>query len=774
MSRGDLPDAWPVGPGEMASLVCAKNWVKTPLGTCHSWPQGLRSALDLMLPAQAAMALVRGPDKLVFYNDACASFIGSQHLQALGQPGSACLSERWGTLEPLLMAAWNSGQSFLAQNRPFLISRQEPWTTACFNIFLFTVHDAANVLCIMKKTTQCLLNAQVLVGKDAALHTEQEFARLLLDFTSERFHAVDREYVTLLCSAACLKMRAYGSADEVPERKLCSSIAPPQVDSALVSAAACLLQLAVLAGKSIGVTKAIFYRKDETHFSVDYCVALIWRMGLLDGAICTFSNTSERLLGQQIKQAREKAESDLRETHGQLRLAGVAGGIGTFLLEIKTDYLTVSDKFFGLFGFSVSRSLPASRIESAFLRESADAIFSEASRQSGKAVQNVEYRLKKADTGEVDWVNQKVSDYSGLDEKNFLKDGWVWLIQPCDWQRVAAEWQHSPQHKTRYETELCLRGHNGICRWRLVHALPIVQEGATRWLGANTDIGEQKAAQAELAQLNATLEDCIRQRTGDCDYRWRLSPDLVLVAGFDGIIKSVNRGWKKLLGWDESELVGQRLTQLVHQNDPQRTAAELQRLGTGRTTQRFENRYRHTDDSHKTISWITVPDSQRIHAADCDISVERESALALQEVEQRLRQSQKMQVTGPLTGGIAHDFNSVLQGISGSIELTRARLASGRGDDIEHFMDSTAHSARRAAALVHRLLAFVRRQSPESKTADINRLTVSMNELMRRTLSQHLERVAPGKDTWWVCSDDNPLKGALLRLARNFWCPTWR
>lgn len=836
MSRGDLPGAWPAGSGEVASLIRTTDWAKTPLGPRHSWPQGLRTVLDLMLSTQVEMALFWGPDKLAFYNDVCAPFMGSQHPQALGQPGSACLSEWWGDLEPLLMAVWNRGQPFSVQDRPFLIRRQGQRTTAYFDISLSAMRDeagaVAGVLCIVNETTQRLLDAQALAGKEAALRTEQEFARLLLDSTSEGFYAVDREGATMLCNAACLKMLGYDSANEVLGRKLYPQIAPPQADHALVSAAACPILLAALAGQSVGVTEAIFYRKDGTHFPVDYRVEPIWRMGLLDGAICTFSDTSERLLGQQIKQAREKAESDLRETHEQLRLAEVAGGIGTFLLEIKTDILIASDEFCRLFGLPVSRTLPASRVESVFLRESADAVSSEASRQSGEALLNVEYRIKKADTGEVrwisrraefvrddrgnpvwmrgvvqdvterklaeatlqesesrfrvlaqavpnqvwsatpegqlDWVNQKVVDYSGLDEKNLLEDGWVRLVHPCDWQRVAAEWQHSLQQKTRYETEFRLRRHDGIYRWHLVRALPIVQEGARRWLGANTDIEEQKAAQAELAQLNATLEDRVEQRTRDRDRLWRLSTDLILVAGFDGIIKSANPAWKKLLGWDERELVGQQLTQLVHEDDRQRTAAEVQRLGTGRTTQRFENRYCHKDGSYKAISWIAVPDSERIHAVGRDISVERESALALKEAEQRLRQSQKMEAIGQLTGGIAHDFNNLLQGISGSIELVRARLASGHSDDIEHFMDSAAHSARRAAALIHRLLAFARRQSLESKTVDINRLVVSMEELMRRTLGEHIELVVDlGEETWRTCSDDNQLESALLNLAVN-------
>jgi len=562
MSRGDLPGAWPAGSGEVASLIRTTDWAKTPLGPCHSWPQGLRSVLDLMLSTQVAMALFWGPDKRAFYNDACVPFMGSQHSQVLGQPGSACLSEWWGDLEPLLMKVWNSGQPFSVQDRPFLISRQGPRTTAYFDISLSAVRDEADtvagVLCIVNETTQRLLDAQALAGKEAALRTEQEFARLLLESTTEGFYAVDRDGATTRCNAAFLEMLGYDSADEVLGRKLCHKIAPSPADHAQVSAVVCPIQLADLAGKSFRVTEAIFCRKDGTHFPVDYRVEPIWRRGLLDGAICTFSDASERLLGQQIKQAREKAESDLRETHEQLRLAEAAGGIGTFLLEIKTDHIIASDEFCRLFGLPIFRPLTAGMVESVLLRESADVVSNVASRQSGDALLNVEYRIKKADTGEIrwisrraefvrddsgkpvwmrgvvqdvterklaeatlhesesrfrvlaqavpnqvwsatpegqlDWVNQKVVDYSGLEEKELLSNGWIRLVHPADRQSVSAQWQHALQQKTRYETEFRLQRHDGIYRWHLSRALPIVSEGATRWLGSNTDIEEQKAA----------------------------------------------------------------------------------------------------------------------------------------------------------------------------------------------------------------------------------------------------------------------------------------
>ena len=706
---------WPTGTGDVARLMRTIDWQKTALGPCPVWPQTLKIVLDLMLAAKSEMVFFWGPDCLAFYNDAYAAMIGSKHPAALGQPAGAHWPEAWSELAPRLLGVRSTGETSFAQDCPCVVNRQGKPEQAYFDVCYSAVRDeagrVAGVLCLFSETTQRLRAKQTLANNETALREEQAF---------------------------------------------------------------------------------------------------------------TLQN----------KKAREQAETDLHHTHDELRFAEAASGIGTFWLEIASDTMTVSAEFCRLFGLPLSRMLPASAVESLFVKQAGDTVSTPASRRCGNAPLNVELRIARADTGAVrwisrraefvpdangqpvwmrgvvqdvterklteatlresesrfrvlaqtvpnqvwsatpegklDWVNQKVCDYAGLPADQLLGDGWMQLLHPDDTQRVGAQWQRSLQHKTRYETEFRLRRRDGVYRWHLARAMPINMSGLTRWLGANTDIEELKATQAELAQLNATLEQRVAQRTRDRDRMWNLSTDLILVAGFDGVITSANPAWEKLLGWQERELVGKPLMQLVHEEDRQRTALEVQRLSTGRTTERFENRYCHKDGSYKTISWIAVPDHECLHAVGRDISAERASALALNEVEAQLRQSQKMEAIGQLTGGIAHDFNNLLQGISGSIEVIRGRLASGRTDDIGHFMDSAASSAHRAAALIHRLLAFSRRQSLASKTVDVNALIRSMEDLMRRTLGEHIAlQVAAGPDTWLVRSDENQLESALLNLAVN-------
>ena len=140
----------------------------------------------------------------------------------------------------------------------------------------------------------------------------------------------------------------------------------------------------------------------------------------------------------------------------------------------------------------------------------------------------------------------------------------------------------------------------------------------------------------------------------------------------------------------------------------------------------------------------------------------------LRTAEDALRQAQKMEAIGQLTGGIAHDFNNLLQGITGSLDLVRKRISQGRIGDLDRFIDGAMTSAKRAAALTHRLLAFSRRQPLDPRPVQANPLVASMEDLLRRTLGEgiELDLVLAG-ELWPTRCDPNQLESAVLNLAIN-------
>ncbi len=146
----------------------------------------------------------------------------------------------------------------------------------------------------------------------------------------------------------------------------------------------------------------------------------------------------------------------------------------------------------------------------------------------------------------------------------------------------------------------------------------------------------------------------------------------------------------------------------------------------------------------------------------------RREAVERERMQSELRQAQKMEAVGQLTGGLAHDFNNQLTGITGSLDLMRTRLAQGRTDRIDRYLDTAIASAKKAAVLTHRLLAFSRPQSLAPRATDVNVVVRDMEELLRRTITDAIAlRVSASLDVWPTLCDAHQFENAVLNLCIN-------
>ena len=138
------------------------------------------------------------------------------------------------------------------------------------------------------------------------------------------------------------------------------------------------------------------------------------------------------------------------------------------------------------------------------------------------------------------------------------------------------------------------------------------------------------------------------------------------------------------------------------------------------------------------------------------------------QLNDQLRQSQKMEAVGQLTGGIAHDFNNLLTGILGSLEMIRGQIDPAPNGTVDRYITAAMSCADRAAALTHRLLSFSRQQTLDSKPVDIAQLAASMEDLIRRTMGPGIDvETAMPAGLWRTLCDANQLENALLNLAIN-------
>jgi two-component system, cell cycle sensor histidine kinase and response regulator CckA len=103
------------------------------------------------------------------------------------------------------------------------------------------------------------------------------------------------------------------------------------------------------------------------------------------------------------------------------------------------------------------------------------------------------------------------------------------------------------------------------------------------------------------------------------------------------------------------------------------------------------------------------------------------------QLEEQLRQSQKMDAIGHLAGGVAHDFNNLLTVIHGNAALLQAPGVSAQqqAEAIDHITLAT----ERAAGLTRQLLALSRRQVLQPRQLDVNEVVVNLTKLLERVLN---------------------------------------
>ncbi len=136
--------------------------------------------------------------------------------------------------------------------------------------------------------------------------------------------------------------------------------------------------------------------------------------------------------------------------------------------------------------------------------------------------------------------------------------------------------------------------------------------------------------------------------------------------------------------------------------------------------------------------------------------------------EAQLLQAQKMDAIGKLTGGIAHDFNNLLTGIVTGLELIKKRTEDNRPEKVLAYADAALTSAKSAASLTHRLLAFARQQPLDTRPTDVNHHVRSLQELLSRTIGKRIGLTLELTSRSVVAMvDGGQLESALLNLVIN-------
>ena len=134
--------------------------------------------------------------------------------------------------------------------------------------------------------------------------------------------------------------------------------------------------------------------------------------------------------------------------------------------------------------------------------------------------------------------------------------------------------------------------------------------------------------------------------------------------------------------------------------------------------------------------------------------------------EERLRQSQKMDVLGQLTGSVAHDFNNVLTVLDCNIDLLKSQ--ENLQEEQKNLLDNCIEAVELGSNLSNRLTKFARVEPLAKTRVDLNAWIDSFGELLNRSVGKgiSIEYVLPA-DTMPVLVDATLLGVALLNLVTN-------
>jgi PAS domain S-box-containing protein len=136
------------------------------------------------------------------------------------------------------------------------------------------------------------------------------------------------------------------------------------------------------------------------------------------------------------------------------------------------------------------------------------------------------------------------------------------------------------------------------------------------------------------------------------------------------------------------------------------------------------------------------------------------------QLENQLRQAQKMEAVGQLAGGVAHDFNNILTAISGYGALLLMKL---RPDDpVKHHAEQILAASKRAAHLVKSLLTYSRKQIIDPRPVDLNALVSRIALLLRRLIGEDIDlRTDLAHAPLMVMADSVQIDQALMNLSTN-------
>ena len=242
-------------------------------------------------------------------------------------------------------------------------------------------------------------------------------------------------------------------------------------------------------------------------------------------------------------------------------------------------------------------------------------------------------------------------------------------------------------------------------------------------------------------------------------------------ADYEGRCTLANKACAKLLGYDSpDELLGQSMHDLMHHTRPDGRPYPAEECSAHKMSETgvvgvIENElFWRKDGSSFPVSYSVLPMRDGNHAIGmvCSFTDITEKL----QIEEQLRQAQKMEAVGQLSGGIAHDFNNILQIVSNNTRFVMDKY--DKADPLHSALEEMLTAVERGSNLTRSMLAFSRKQFMRIRPFELNQLLTDALVLGQKLIHKPLQlEFVSCPEPLNVAADSTLMQQVLFNLLTN-------
>ena len=293
-------------------------------------------------------------------------------------------------------------------------------------------------------------------------------------------------------------------------------------------------------------------------------------------------------------------------------------------------------------------------------------------------------------------------------------------------------------------------------------------------VGAGVDERARAQEQARLLNLTASkaAEDFLKRSEQRLKTIIDAEPACVKLVSPDGLLLQMNPAGLEMLGaTDISQVAGHRVVDIVHADDRERFF-ETHRAASAGAPGRLQFRIVGLDGTQRWVDSHMVPFDTPVNGSDAHRTVlsVTSDVTSQRQLEDQLRQAQKLDALGRLVGSVAHDFNNFLTALVGYTELALRQIGDDERvyPDLKNDLKEVLNVTHRASALTKQLLIFSRRPTLDAKPVSVDGVLIPLGPMIGELIGPEVRvRTLLASGETRVRIDPNHLEQIVMNLAVN-------